>query len=138
MVCHGYLRMSISSRSHPLMHRVCQALRHNERKGRSPFQHIGKRALTGIVHMAECPAAGCFVLQANKQGPRNSLLASNTPPKTRGRHVIRGRGNVPLTGHPFAIHRASCALLAALVGLHGLAAIEHQVIRSNNVLRRML
>lgn len=44
----------------------------------------------------------------------------------------------PLTDTLFVVHRASCALLAALVGLHVLAVVKHQFIARNGVLRRML
>jgi cytochrome b561 len=43
-----------------------------------------------------------------------------------------------LTDELFAVHRASCALLAGLVALHVLAVIKHQLIARNGVLRRML
>lgn len=43
-----------------------------------------------------------------------------------------------LTDTFFAVHRASCALLAGLVALHLLAVVKHQLIERNNVLRRML
>ncbi len=43
-----------------------------------------------------------------------------------------------LTAQLFAFHRASCALLAALVVLHVLAVIKHQWIARNGVLKRML
>ncbi|WP_235510303.1 cytochrome b [Burkholderia sp. lig30] len=43
-----------------------------------------------------------------------------------------------LTDGFFAIHRAGCALLAALVVLHVLAVVKHQWIARNGVLRRML
>jgi superoxide oxidase len=44
----------------------------------------------------------------------------------------------PLTDEFFAMHRASCALLAGLVALHVLAVVKHQWIARNNVLRRMV
>ena len=44
----------------------------------------------------------------------------------------------PLTDELFAVHRASCALLAGLVMLHVAAVIKHQLIMRNDVLRRML
>jgi superoxide oxidase len=44
----------------------------------------------------------------------------------------------PLTDTFFAMHRASCALLAGLVALHVLAVVKHQLIARNNVLRRMV
>lgn len=44
----------------------------------------------------------------------------------------------PLTDTFFAMHRASCALLAGLVTLHVLAVVKHQWIARNNVLRRMV
>ncbi|WP_084168459.1 cytochrome b [Paraburkholderia acidipaludis] len=44
----------------------------------------------------------------------------------------------PLTDTLFVVHRASCALLAALVALHVLAVVKHQFIARNGVLRRML
>ncbi|MFP6560106.1 cytochrome b [Paraburkholderia sp. B3] len=44
----------------------------------------------------------------------------------------------PLTETLFVVHRASCALLAALVALHVLAVVKHQFIARNGVLRRML
>jgi superoxide oxidase len=44
----------------------------------------------------------------------------------------------PLTDAFFAMHRASCALLAGLVTLHVLAVVKHQCIARNNVLRRMV
>ncbi|WP_167760270.1 cytochrome b [Paraburkholderia pallida] len=44
----------------------------------------------------------------------------------------------PLTDALFAVHRASCALLAGLVVLHVLAVVKHQWIARNDVLRRML
>lgn len=43
-----------------------------------------------------------------------------------------------LTDQLFIIHRASCALLAALVVLHVLAVVKHQLINRVDVLRRML
>ncbi len=43
-----------------------------------------------------------------------------------------------LTDRFFVIHRAGCALLAALVVLHVLAVVKHQWIARNGVLRRML
>ncbi|SDG38422.1 cytochrome b [Paraburkholderia phenazinium] len=43
-----------------------------------------------------------------------------------------------LTEHIFAVHRASCALLAGLIVLHVLAVVKHQLIARINVLGRML
>jgi superoxide oxidase len=43
-----------------------------------------------------------------------------------------------LTEQLFVFHRMSCALLAALVVLHVLAVIKHQLISRVDVLRRML
>lgn len=43
-----------------------------------------------------------------------------------------------LTDELFAVHRASCAVLAGLVVLHVLAVVKHQLITRNDVLRRML
>jgi cytochrome b561 len=43
-----------------------------------------------------------------------------------------------LTDKLFAVHRASCAVLAGLVVLHVLAVVKHQLIERNDVLRRML
>lgn len=43
-----------------------------------------------------------------------------------------------LTDKLFAMHRVSCAVLAALVMLHVLAIIKHQLIARKDVLRRML
>jgi superoxide oxidase len=44
----------------------------------------------------------------------------------------------PVTRALFVVHRASCALLAALVALHVLAVVKHQFIARNRVLSRML
>ncbi|WP_322011924.1 cytochrome b [Paraburkholderia sp. J12] len=44
----------------------------------------------------------------------------------------------PLTDTLFIVHRIGCALLAALVVLHVLAVVKHQLIARNDVLRRML
>ncbi|PVX61027.1 cytochrome b [Paraburkholderia unamae] len=44
----------------------------------------------------------------------------------------------PITDELFAVHRATCALLAGLVMLHLIAVIKHQLIARNDVLRRML
>ncbi len=44
----------------------------------------------------------------------------------------------PLTDTFFAVHRVGCALLAALVTLHVLAVVKHQLIARNDVLRRMV
>jgi superoxide oxidase len=44
----------------------------------------------------------------------------------------------PLTDELFAVHRATCALLAGLVVLHVAAVIKHQLVARNDVLRRML
>jgi len=44
----------------------------------------------------------------------------------------------PLTDELFAVHRATCALLAGLVMLHVAAVIKHQLFARNDVLRRML
>ena len=44
----------------------------------------------------------------------------------------------PLTDALFFVHRTGCALLAALVGLHVLAVLKHQMVNRNDILRRML
>jgi superoxide oxidase len=44
----------------------------------------------------------------------------------------------PLTEEFFAVHRASCALLAGLVVLHVLAVVKHQLFSRSDVLRRMV
>lgn len=51
-------------------------------------------------------------------------------------HTPFARG--ALTDHMFAVHRASCALLAGLIVLHVLAVVKHQLIARINVLARML
>jgi superoxide oxidase len=51
-------------------------------------------------------------------------------------HTPFGKG--ALTDELFAVHRATCALLAGLVMLHVAAVIKHQLIARNDVLRRML
>jgi superoxide oxidase len=51
-------------------------------------------------------------------------------------HTPFGKG--ALTEHIFAVHRASCALLAGLIVLHVLAVVKHQLIARINVLGRML
>jgi cytochrome b561 len=51
-------------------------------------------------------------------------------------HTPFGKG--ALTHKLFAIHQASCALLAGLAVLHVLAVVKHQLITGIDVLRRML
>lgn len=95
--------------------------------GVSRWQHLLARVVHGVIYVTIFAVLASGFLMIPNAYSFFGLVEIHTPfPKG------------PVTDTFFALHRASCALLAGLVTLHVLAVVKHQLIARTNVLRRML
>jgi superoxide oxidase len=95
--------------------------------GVSARQHVVARGIHTVIYVAIFAVLASGFLMVPNGYSFFGLVEIHTP-------FAKG----PLTDEFFAMHRASCALLAGLVALHVLAVVKHQWIARNNVLRRMI
>ena len=95
--------------------------------GVSSWQHALAHVVHGVIYVTIFAVLASGFLMVPNAYSFFGLIEIHTPfPKG------------PVTDAVFAVHRASCAVLAGLVTLHVLAVVKHQLIARTNVLRRML